>query len=116
MNKLILELEKEQINYNIPIFYSGDMLSIKTWVIEGTKKRLQSFDGIVISIKNRGINSSFTLRKISYNNEGVERVFQTHSPIINNITIKRRGLVRQSKLYYIRKLTGKSSRIKERII
>ncbi|WP_343192467.1 50S ribosomal protein L19 [Buchnera aphidicola (Taiwanaphis decaspermi)] len=114
MNNIIMKLEKEQINKNIPIFHPGDTVDVKVWVIEGSKKRIQSFEGIVISIKKRQINSSFTVRKIS-NGEGVERVFQTHSPIINSITIKRSGKVRRSKLYYLRKLTGKLARIKEKL-
>nr|BET44901.1 MAG: 50S ribosomal protein L19 [Candidatus Aschnera chinzeii] len=115
MNTIIQEIEKEQIKTNIPKFNSGDTLEVKIWVVEGNKKRLQSFEGIVIAIRNRGINSAFTVRKIS-NGEGVERVFQTHSPIIDSIIIKRYGLVRRAKLYYLRKLFGKAARIKERLI
>lgn len=98
----------------IPFFRPGDTLEIKTWVVEGSKKRLQSFEGIVIAIKNRGLNSSFTIRKTSQG-LGIERVFQTYSPVINNIIIKRHGAVRKSKLYYLRNKIGKSSRIKERL-
>ncbi|WP_367670691.1 50S ribosomal protein L19 [Sodalis-like secondary symbiont of Drepanosiphum platanoidis] len=114
MQHFIDYIEKKQMKKNIPYFRSGDSLSIKVWVVEGNKKRLQLFEGIVIAIKNRGLNSSFTIRKIS-NNIGVERVFQTHSPIINEIIVSRHGSVRKSKLYYLRNLTGKSARIKERL-
>lgn len=114
MTNIIYEIEKEQIKKNIPIFRSGDTLEVKVWVIEGTKKRLQSFEGIVISIRNRHLNSSFTVRKIS-NGEGIERVFQTHSHSIDQIFIKRKGLVRKAKLYYLRSRTGKAARIRERL-
>lgn len=111
---IIQEIEKEQLKKNIPLFRSGDTVEVKVWVIEGTKKRLQSFEGIVIAIKNSCLNSSFTVRKIS-NGEGVERVFQTHSYSIDEIIVKRKGLVRKAKLYYLRTRTGKSARIKERL-
>ncbi|NIH16558.1 MAG: 50S ribosomal protein L19 [Buchnera aphidicola (Periphyllus lyropictus)] len=114
MNKIINSIEKKQIKKNIPKFRSGDTIEVKVWVIEGSKKRLQSFKGIVIAIKNRFLNSSFCVRKIS-NGEGVERVFQTHSNNIKKISIKRKGNVRKSKLYYLRKKFGKSARIKEKI-
>lgn len=114
MLNLVQEIEKKQIKKNIPIFRPGDTLEVKVWVIEGSKKRLQSFEGIVIGIKNRYLNSSFTVRKIS-NGEGVERVFQTHSHSINEIIIKRKGLVRKAKLYYLRTRTGKAARIKEKL-
>ncbi|CAL4324401.1 50S ribosomal protein L19 [Buchnera aphidicola (Protaphis terricola)] len=114
MNNIIQEIEKEQLKKNIPHFQPGDTIEVKVWVIEGTKKRLQSFEGAVIALKNRSLNSSFTVRKIS-NGEAVERVFQTHSYNIENIIIKRKGLVRKAKLYYLRKRTGKSARIKEKI-
>lgn len=115
MNSIISEIESEQIKKNIPKFNTGDTLELKIWVLEGSKKRLQSFEGIVISIKNRGLNSSFILRKISYNNEGVERNFLLNSPSIQNINIKKRGDVRKSKLYYLRNRFGKSARIKEKL-
>lgn len=114
MNNIIRALEQEQLKDNIPSFRPGDTLQVKVWVVEGAKKRLQMFEGVVIAIRNRGINSAFTVRKIS-NGVGVERVFQTHSPIIDSITVKRRGAVRQSKLYYLRSLSGKAARIKERL-
>ena len=113
-NKIILQLEEEQMKKDIPSFRPGDTLEVKVWVVEGSKKRLQAFEGVVIGIRNRGLHSAFTLRKIS-NGEGVERVFQTHSPIIESIKVKRRGAVRQAKLYYLRSLTGKAARIKERL-
>ncbi|WAI11592.1 MAG: 50S ribosomal protein L19 [Buchnera aphidicola (Macrosiphum albifrons)] len=114
MLSIIQEIEKEQIKKNIPTFRPGDTVEVKVWVIEGSKKRLQSFEGIVIAIKNRYLNSSFTVRKMS-NGEGIERVFQTHSHSIDEIIIKRKGLVRKSKLYYLRTRTGKAARIKERL-
>jgi len=114
MLKIIKEIEEKQLKKNIPIFRSGDTVEVKVWVIEGSKKRLQAFEGIVIGIKNRYLNSSFTVRKIS-NGEGIERVFQTHSHSIDDIIVKRKGLVKKSKLYYLRNRTGKSARIKERI-
>lgn len=114
MNNIIKEFEKKQIKKNIPDFKSGDTLEVKIWIFEGTKKRLQSFEGIVIAIRNRGLNSSFSIRKLS-SGYGVERIFQTHSPTIESIKVKKYGVVRKAKLYYIRKLTGKSARIKEKL-
>ena len=114
MSKLIEQLEQEQMNKDIPEFAPGDTVIVQVKVKEGDRERLQAFEGVVIGIKNRGVNSAFTVRKISYG-EGVERVFQTHSPIISSITVKRRGDVRQSKLYYLRELSGKSARIKEKL-
>jgi len=114
MLSIIQQLEEKYIKKNIPIFRPGDTIEVKVWVIEGSKKRLQSFEGIVIAIKNRHLNSSFTVRKIS-NGEGVERVFQTHSNSIDEILVKRKGLVRKAKLYYLRNRTGKAARIKERL-
>ncbi len=100
-NKLIQYIENKQMNVNFPFFNSGYYLEVKIWVIEGEKKRLQIFEGLVISKKNRGINTSFTVRKIS-NGEGVERVFQLYSPIIYSIVIKNKRKFRKSKLYYLR--------------
>ncbi|CAL4326455.1 50S ribosomal protein L19 [Buchnera aphidicola] len=114
MRNVIKEIEKKQLKKNIPIFRPGDTIEVKVWVIEGSKKRIQSFEGIVIGIRNRNLNSSFTIRKIS-NGEGVERVFQTHSHSIDEIIMKRKGLVRKAKLYYLRTRTGKAARIKERL-
>lgn len=112
MSIAIQELEKEFIRKDIPKFMQGDTVTVWVKVIEGTRERLQAFEGVVIAIKNRGVNSSFTVRKISHG-EGVERVFQTHSPAIGKIELKRHGKVRQSKLYYLRDLEGRAARIKE---
>lgn len=114
MTNIIQIIEKEQMKKKIPDFRSGDTLEVKVWVIEGSKKRLQSFEGIVIAIKKRSLNSSFTVRKIS-NGEGIERVFQTYSYSIDEILVKRKGLVRKAKLYYLRNLSGKAARIRERL-
>jgi len=115
MSNIIEELEAKQLNQNIPDFRPGDTVVVQVKVKEGQRERLQAFEGIVIAKKNRGINSSFTVRKVSYG-EGVERVFQLHSPIIAEIQIKRRGDIRRAKLYYMRELRGKAARIKERLI
>ncbi|XOD70162.1 MAG: 50S ribosomal protein L19 [Sodalis sp. (in: enterobacteria)] len=114
MSKIIKQIEEEQMKKCVPIFRPGDSAEVKVWVVEGNKKRLQAFEGVVIAIRNRGLHSAFTVRKIS-NGEGVERVFQTHSPVIDSISVKRRGTVRQAKLYYLRERTGKAARIKERL-
>ncbi|WP_386687870.1 50S ribosomal protein L19 [Lonepinella sp. MS14437] len=114
MSNIIKQLEDEQLKQNLPSFRPGDTLEVKVWVVEGSKKRLQAFEGVVIAIRNRGLHSAFTLRKIS-NGTGVERVFQTHSPAIDSITVKRKGAVRKAKLYYLRERSGKSARIKERL-
>ena len=109
---IIDNINQEQIK-EIPEFSAGDDVVVQVRVKEGERERLQAFEGVVIAIKNRGINSSFTVRKISHG-EGVERVFQTHSPLIASIKVKRRGKVRRSKLYYLRELSGKAARIKEK--
>lgn len=114
MANIIEQLEAEQINKNIPDFSSGDTVVVQVKVKEGKRERLQAFEGVVIAIKNRGLNSSFTVRKISYG-EGVERVFQTYSPSVAEIQVKRKGSVRRAKLYYMRNLRGKAARIKEKI-
>ena len=114
MNKVIEALEKEQITKKIPDFSAGDTVIVQVKVTEGTRERLQAFEGIVIAKRNRGLNSSFTVRKISHG-EGVERVFQTHSHAVSEIQVKRRGDVRRAKLYYLRGRTGKAARIKEKI-
>jgi len=114
MSTIIEQLEKEQMNKDIPDFAPGDTVVVQVKVKEGTRERLQAFEGVVIAIKNRGVNSSFTVRKISHG-EGVERVFQTHSTAIDNVKIKRRGDVRRAKLYYLRDLQGKAARIKEKL-
>ena len=110
---VIKKVEDSQIQER-PDFKSGDTVEVQVKVTEGKRTRLQAFEGLVISVKKRGLNSSFVVRKIS-NGVGVERTFQTHSPLIDSIKVKRRGLVRQSKLYYIRERSGKSARIKERL-
>ena len=111
---LIDQIESEQLRSDIPEFSSGDTVVVQVKVREGTRERLQAFEGVVIAIKNRGLNSAFTVRKISHG-EGVERVFQTHSTLIDSVTVKRSGKVRQAKLYYLRGLTGKAARIKEKL-
>ena len=114
MSNIIKELEAEQITREIPEFSPGDTVVVQVKVKEGERERLQAFEGIVIAKRNRGLNSAFTVRKISHG-EGVERVFQTYSQGIGDITVKRRGDVRRAKLYYLRGLTGKAARIKEKI-
>lgn len=114
MSTIIEQIESEQLKKDIPHFGAGDTLVVKVKVTEGTRERLQAFEGVVIAKRNRGLNSSFTVRKVSHG-EGVERVFQTHSPAISDITVKRRGDVRRAKLYYLRERTGNAARIKEKI-
>lgn len=114
MSNIIAELEAEQIKSDIPEFGPGDTVIVQVRVKEGERERLQAYEGVVIGKKNRGLNSSFTVRKISHG-EGVERVFQTHSPAIAEIKVKRRGNVRRAKLYYLRERTGKAARIKEKL-
>jgi large subunit ribosomal protein L19 len=111
---LIDQIEGEQLRSDIPEFFSGDTVVVQVKVREGNRQRLQAFEGVVIAKKNRGLNSAFTVRKISHG-EGVERVFQTHSSMIDSITVKRSGKVRKAKLYYLRGLTGKAARIKEKL-
>ena len=112
-NKIIEEIENSQLK-DVPEFSPGDTISVQVRVKEGSRERLQAFEGVVIGIKSRGLNSSFVVRKISHG-VGVERTFQTHSPLISSIEVKRRGDVRQAKLYYLRERSGRSARIKERI-
>ncbi|MCK5326213.1 MAG: 50S ribosomal protein L19 [Woeseiaceae bacterium] len=114
MSKLIEAIEQEQMNKDVPEFSPGDTVIVQVKVREGTRERLQAFEGVVIAKRNRGLNSSFTVRKISHG-EGVERVFQTYSPTVNSVQVKRRGDVRRAKLYYLRGRTGKAARIKEKI-
>jgi len=114
MSKLIEEFERAQMNREIPVFGPGDTVIVRVKVKEGSRERLQAFEGIVIAKRNRGLNSAFTVRKISHG-EGVERVFQTYSPAISDITVKRWGDVRRAKLYYLRGLEGKAARIKEKL-
>ena len=111
---IIEQIEKEQLRDDIPEFSPGDTLAVQVRIREGERERLQIFEGVVIAKKNRGLNSSFTVRKIS-NGEGVERVFQTHSKLITEIQVKRKGDVRRAKLYYLRERSGKSARIKEKV-
>ena len=111
---LIEQIEDEQLRSDIPEFSPGDTVVVQVKVREGTRERLQAFEGVVIAKKNRGLNSAFTVRKISHG-EGVERVFQTHSSMIDSISVKRSGKVRKAKLYYLRGLTGKAARIKEKL-
>ena len=114
MSKIIAELDAEQLKTDVPAFSPGDTVVVQVRVKEGERERLQAFEGVVIAKRNRGINSAFTVRKIS-NGEGVERVFQTHSPLVAEIKVKRSGKVRRAKLYYLRGLTGKAARIKEKL-
>ena len=114
MSNIIEQLEREQVKKDIPDFSPGDTVVVQVKVKEGNRERLQAFEGVVIAKRNRGLNSAFTVRKISHG-EGVERVFQTHSPAIASIELKRRGDVRRAKLYYLRDRSGKSARIKEKL-
>ena len=114
MSNIIQELEAEQMTREVPEFGPGDTVVVQVKVREGNNERLQAFEGVVIAKRNRGLNSAFTVRKISHG-EGVERVFQTFSPLIGDIKVKRRGDVRRAKLYYLRDRRGKSARIKEKI-
>lgn len=117
MSKIIQEIEAQEIEAlakQIPKFAPGDTVSVHVTVVEGERKRLQAFEGMVIARRNRGANSSFTVRKISYG-EGVERVFPLYSPTIAKIEVKRRGDVRRAKLYYLRDRTGKAARIREKV-
>ncbi|WP_346836877.1 50S ribosomal protein L19 [Microbulbifer sp. SAOS-129_SWC] len=113
-NKIIQQLEQEQLKSDVPAFAPGDTVIVQVKVKEGNRERLQAFEGVVIGKRNRGLNSSFTVRKISHG-VGVERTFQTHSQLVDSISVKRRGDVRQAKLYYLRNLTGKAARIKEKL-
>lgn len=114
MSKIIDAIEQEQMGKDIPEFSPGDTVIVQVKVKEGNRERLQAFEGVVIAKRNRGLNSSFTVRKISHG-EGVERVFQTYSPLVDSVKVKRRGDVRRAKLYYLRGRTGKAARIKEKI-
>ena len=114
MSNIIKQLEQEQMKQDVPAFGPGDTVVVQVRVKEGNSDRLQAFEGVVIAKRNRGLNSAFTVRKIS-NGEGVERVFQTHSPAVESIKVVRRGDVRRAKLYYLRERSGKSARIREKI-
>jgi large subunit ribosomal protein L19 len=111
---IIEQIEQEQLRTDLPKFNAGDTVVVQVKVKEGTRERLQAFEGVVIAKRNRGINSAFTVRKTSHG-EGVERVFQTHSKLVDSIEVKRRGDVRRAKLYYLRDLRGKAARIKEKL-
>lgn len=113
-NKIIAELEAEQMGKDVPEFGPGDTVVVQVRVKEGNRERLQAFEGVVIGKRNRGLNSAFTVRKISHG-VGVERTFQTYSPLISDVKVKRRGDVRQAKLYYLRELSGKAARIREKL-
>jgi len=114
MSDIIKEIESAQLRSDLPKINPGDTVEVGVKVIDGSRERVQNFEGVVIAVRNRGINSAFTVRKISYG-EGVERVFQTHSPMIASINVKRKGKVRRAKLYYLRGLEGKAARIKEKL-
>jgi large subunit ribosomal protein L19 len=114
MSNIIDQIEAEQMTREVPEFDSGDTVVVQVKVVEGNRERLQAFEGVVIAKRNRGLNSSFTVRKVSHG-EGVERVFQTFSPSIQDIKVKRRGHTRRAKLYYLRERSGKSARIKEKL-
>ena len=112
MNKLIQEFEAEQMQRKLPEFGPGDTVIVNVKVKEGNRERVQAYEGVVIAMRNRGLNSAFTVRKISHGT-GVERVFQSYSPAIDSVQVKRRGKVRSAKLYYLRGLEGKAARIRE---
>jgi large subunit ribosomal protein L19 len=114
MANIIQEIESARMSRKVPEFNPGDTVVVQVKVKEGDRERAQAYEGVVIAKSNRGLNSSFTVRKISHG-EGVERVFQTYSPAISEIEIKRRGSVRRAKLYYLRDLSGKAARIEEKV-
>mgnify|MGYP003702943555 FL=1 len=111
---IIEELEREQMGRQVPDFAPGDTVVVQVKVKEGSRERLQAFEGVVIAKRNRGLNPAFTVRKMSHG-EGVERVFQTYSPVVDSVQVKRKGDVRRAKLYYLRGRTGKAARIKEKV-
>ncbi|MBM68670.1 MAG: 50S ribosomal protein L19 [Haliea sp.] len=113
-NKIISQLDAEQMQKDLPEFSPGDTVVVQVKVKEGNRERLQAFEGVCIAKRNRGLNSAFTVRKISHG-VGVERTFQAYSPLVDSVTVKRRGDVRQAKLYYLRELSGKAARIKEKL-
>ena len=114
MNKIIEQVESGSMSRKVPDFSPGDTVLVQVKVVEGDRERVQAYEGIVIAKRNRGLNSSFTVRKVSHG-EGVESVFQTYSPSISEIQVKRRGNVRRAKLYYLRDLSGKAARIEEKV-
>jgi len=113
-NPIIQQIENEQMSKELPAFGPGDTVVVQVKVKEGNRERLQAFEGVVIGKRNRGLNSAFTVRKISHG-VGVERTFQSYSPLVDSVEVKRRGDVRQAKLYYLRELQGKAARIKEKV-
>ncbi|MGM0632105.1 MAG: 50S ribosomal protein L19 [Pseudomonadota bacterium] len=113
-SKIIEQIENAQMGKEIPEFGPGDTVVVQVNIREGDRERLQAFEGVVIGIRNRGLNSAFTVRKVSHG-IGVERTFQTYSPLVDSIAVKRRGDVRQSKLYYLRERSGRSARIAEKL-
>lgn len=113
-NKIISQLDAEQMQKELPEFSPGDTVVVQVKVKEGTRERLQAFEGVCIAKRSRGLNSAFTVRKISHG-VGVERTFQAYSPLVDSVSVKRRGDVRQAKLYYLRELSGKAARIKEKL-
>ncbi len=114
MSDIIKRIEAEQMTKELPAFGPGDTVIVQVKVVEGDKERLQAFEGVVLAIKNRGINSNFIVRKISHG-VGVERTFQTYSPVVDSVEVKRRGAVRRAKLYYLRELSGRAARIREKV-
>ena len=115
MNPIIETLNQEQMKKEVAVFAPGDTVVVQVKVKEGTRERLQAYEGVVIAKSNRGLHSSFMVRKISHG-VGVERTFQLHSPLIDSILVKRRGDVRKAKLYHLRELSGKAARIKEKLV
>ncbi|GAB5499663.1 MAG: 50S ribosomal protein L19 [Pseudohongiellaceae bacterium] len=113
-SKIIEQIENQQMDKTLPEFGPGDTVVVQVKIREGDRERLQAFEGVVIGRRNRGLNSSFTVRKISHG-VGVERTFQAFSPLVDSVTLKRRGDVRQAKLYYLRELTGRAARISEKL-
>ncbi len=113
-NKIIQQIEQEQMNKKLPEFGQGDTVVVQVRIKEGERERIQAFEGVVIGVRNRGLNSAFTVRKISHG-VGVERTFQTYSPLVAGVKVKRRGDVRQAKLFYLRNLTGRAARIAEKL-
>lgn len=113
-NKIIEQIENQQMEKTLPEFGPGDTVVVQVKIREGDRERLQAFEGVVIGKRNRGLNSSFTVRKISHG-VGVERTFQSYSPLVDSVKLKRRGDVRQAKLYYLRELTGRAARIAEKL-
>ena len=114
MSKIVQDIEQRRMTRQLPEFNPGDTVVVQVKVTEGDRERMQAYEGVVIAKSNRGLNSSFTVRKISHG-EGVERVFQSHSPTISEVSVKRRGAVRRAKLYYLRDRSGKAARIEEKV-